>query len=198
MSLENGKEKNRVPPASVPDGLEPTGLHSSVLSLLRKITSTISRHSHQLTVSTGLTVPQLLCLRHIRQHGFLTPGTLASYIFVSKATVTGILDRLEARGLVKRERSDPDRRKICVELTEEGEKVTKEAVWPLQERFARNLAGLSESQCEEIRNTLSLIAEMMEPTAGYPVEEEGKDKANGFFPGNESEDSEVPDGTENP
>ena len=125
-----------------------------------------------LTLSTGLTVPQLLCLRHIRRHGLLTPGTLASYLFVGKATVTGILDRLEARGMVKRERDGSDRRKVFVALTQEGERLAREAVWPLQEQFARRLADLSGSQCERIRDTLSLISDMMEP-AGHVLEKPG-------------------------
>jgi DNA-binding MarR family transcriptional regulator len=170
MNSDDKHTRGRLPSVSSQDYSANTELHSSVLSLLRKITSTISRHSHQLTVNTGLTVPQLLCLRHIHQHRFLTPGTLASYLFITKATVTGILDRLESRGLVKRERNDPDRRKICVALTPKGEKLAMEAVWPLQEQFARNLAGLSESQCEKIRETLSLIADMMEPASNYLIQ----------------------------
>jgi DNA-binding MarR family transcriptional regulator len=180
MNTKDEDMKKGVLDACRPDGSERTELHSSVLSLLRKITSTISRHSHRLTVRTGLTVPQLLCLRYIHRHGFLTPGSLAAYLFVSKATVTGILDRLEARGLVRRERNDPDRRKICVELTPEGENLAKDAVWPLQEYFASNLANLSEKECEEIRRTLSLIAEMMEPTASY-LEKEGEKEKNDRF-----------------
>ena len=173
---ERIKSRNKPPPdpaSSSPDAGE---LHSSVLSLLRKITTTISRHSHQLTVSTGLTVPQLLCLRHVLRHGSLTPGTLASYLFISKATVTGILDRLEDHGLVKRRRDAADRRKICVVLTPAGEKLAKDAVWPLQEQFARRLAGLSERRCEEIRGTLSLIAEMMDTEVHFPPEQEARGK----------------------
>jgi DNA-binding MarR family transcriptional regulator len=170
MNSEDEHTRGRSSPVHRPAGSANTELHSSVLSLLRKITSTISRHSHQLTVDTGLTVPQLLCLRHIHQHSHLTPGILASYLFISKATVTGILDRLEGRGLVRRERSDPDRRKIWVALTPEGEKLAREAVWPLQEQFARNLANLSENQCEKIREILSLVADMIEPAETYLLE----------------------------
>jgi DNA-binding MarR family transcriptional regulator len=177
MSSDDKNTGDRLPLVSCQDNPANTELHSSVLSLLRKITSTISRHSHQLTVDTGLTVPQLLCLRHIHQHHLLTPGTLASCLFISKATVTGILDRLENRGLVKRERNDPDRRKICLALTPEGEKLAMEAVWPLQEHFARNLAVLSENQCERIRETLSLIADMMEPASDYIVEKDEKSES---------------------
>jgi len=177
MNPEDKTSSRNKPPRDPPENSSDTmELHSSVLSLLRKITSTISRHSHQLTVSTGLTVPQLLCLRHVRQHGSLTPGTLASYLFISKATVTGILDRLEDHGLVKRERDGSDRRKISVALTPEGEKLARDAVWPLQEQFARKLADLTENQCKEIRCILSLVAEMMETADHFTKEGEEREK----------------------
>ncbi len=47
-------------------------------------------------------------------------GQLAEDLDVSVASVTGIVDRMERRGLVERERGTGDRRVIMVDLTEAG------------------------------------------------------------------------------
>jgi DNA-binding MarR family transcriptional regulator len=94
--------------------------------------------------------------------GPLTPGELSRRVYLSQATVTGILDRLEQRGLVKRERNRPDRRMVSISLTEQGEKLALTMPWPLQERFARRLAALSRTEQEHIDQCLKQIVDMME------------------------------------
>ena len=83
-----------------------------VLVALRRVIRATDLHSKRLAKTTGLTSPQILLLQTIRQKGQVTIGELANEISLSQATVTTILDRLEKRKLVFRERSKEDKRKV--------------------------------------------------------------------------------------
>ncbi len=137
-------------------------IEDRILRLLRRISRAVDIHSRQLSVQQGLTGPQLVCLRELRGSGRLTPSDLAKEVSVSQATVTGILDRLEARGLVHRERNPEDKRRVLVGLTERGQEAVSLAPQPLQARFARRLGNIPFDEQARIERVLEQIVEMME------------------------------------
>ena len=113
-------------------------------------------------VTYKITAPQLVCLRYLDRNGPLTPSELAREVSLSQATVTGILDRLEARGLVERRRDHKDRRRVSIHQTEEGKRVSQIAPKPLQELFAARLAELPYEEQASIDHILRQVAEMMD------------------------------------
>jgi DNA-binding MarR family transcriptional regulator len=129
---------------------------------LRRIMRAMDVHSRKLAGSHGLTGPQMLCLREITTHGSLTTGSLARAVALSPATLTGILDRLEARGLVSRERRPEDKRRVLVSLTAMGRQISQELPSPLQERFGERLTELSIDDQTSIRMALGSVARMMD------------------------------------
>lgn len=133
-----------------------------ILRSLRRITRAIDIHSRQLAQEHRLTGPQLVCLRQINRDGQTTPSALARQISLSQATVTGILDRLSNRGLVSRVRSDADRRRVHVTLTEAGQALAAKAPSPLQQRFAQRLDALPPEGQARIADVLQQIVRMME------------------------------------
>lgn len=118
----------------------------SILRSLRRISRAIDLHSKQLAKQHELTGPQLVCLREVAREEIATPSGLAKAVSLSQGTVTGILDRLEARGLVTRERSAEDRRRILVRLTDPGREAVAVAPSPLHEQFRARLAALPEGE----------------------------------------------------
>jgi DNA-binding MarR family transcriptional regulator len=129
---------------------------------LRRIMRAMDVYSRQLATSHGLTGPQMLCLREITSHGALTTGSLARAMALSPATLTGILDRLEARGLVSRERRPEDKRRVLVSLTPHGQQMALELPSPLQERFGSRMTELSTDDQTAIRIALGSIVRMMD------------------------------------
>ena len=129
---------------------------------LRRIMRAMDVHSRQLAGSHGLTGPQMLCLREIATRGSLTTGALALAVALSPATLTGILDRLEVRGLVSRERRPEDKRRVLVSLTAVGRQMSQELPSPLQDRFGERLTELSIDDQTAIRLALRNIAKMMD------------------------------------
>lgn len=133
----------------------------SILRSLRRIIRAIDLHSRELSSRFKLTVPQLVCLRQLYLNGPCTPSELADRVYLSQATVTGILDRLEARRLVSRTREQADRRKVTLSLSAEGSRLAETMPWPLQERFAERLFALPEAEQANIERTLDKIVHMM-------------------------------------
>jgi DNA-binding MarR family transcriptional regulator/ribosomal protein S18 acetylase RimI-like enzyme len=88
-------------------------------------------------------------------------GELAKRVSLSNATVTGIIDRLERRGMVERRRSERDRRQVFVRGTEKARGVMENAPPLLQERFVSELSNLQKWEREQILSSLSRIALMM-------------------------------------
>ena len=129
---------------------------------LRRIMRAMDVYSRQLAGSHGLTGPQMLCLREILDQGSLTTGALALAVALSPATLTGILDRLEVRGLVSRERRPEDKRRVLVSLTTMGKQMAQELPSPMQERFGSLLTELSADEQAAIREALNKVARMME------------------------------------
>ena len=129
---------------------------------LRRVIRATDLHSKYLAKTTGLTAPQILLLQTIRDKGQITIGELANDVSLSQATVTAILDRLEKRKLVYRERSEQDKRKVHAHLTPEAADVLKSAPIPLQEHFTRQFGDLHEWEQTMIISSLQRVAHMMD------------------------------------
>lgn len=133
-----------------------------VLIALRRVIRATDLHSKHLAKTTGLTAPQILLLQTIRDGGDTTLGEVATRMSLSQATVTTIVDRLEKRGLVLRERSREDKRKVHVYLTDEAFAVLRDAPVPLQDHFTRQFADLHEWEQTMIISALQRVAQMMD------------------------------------
>lgn len=81
-------------------------------------------------VPEGLTLPQFDVLAQLdrRDAGGMTPGELTRELLVTAGNVTGIVDRLEALGLVDRRRQRDDRRVVRVRLTPRGRRLIRRAI----------------------------------------------------------------------
>src|SRR5437667_9567704 len=67
-----------------------------------------------------------LVLGLLRDHGPMSPSALGDRLIVTRSTVTGVLDSLERRGLVRRTPHPEDRRSVVVEITPKGRRVLAE------------------------------------------------------------------------
>jgi DNA-binding MarR family transcriptional regulator len=134
----------------------------NILRSLRRIVRAIDQYSRKLRRVFNLTIPQIITLHQLHEGGECTAGELARRVCLSQATMTGIVDRLAARGLLRRTRSETDRRRVMIDLTEEGREVVSIMPPPLQEQFSARLAALPPAEQEAIDRTLALIVEMMQ------------------------------------
>ena len=96
------------------DPIIPDNVELRVLSAIRKIIRSVSLYSRELKSKSQVTTPQLICLMAIVKNGPMTATTISREVFLSPSTIVGILDRLEQKGLVNRERSERDRRIVTM------------------------------------------------------------------------------------
>jgi DNA-binding MarR family transcriptional regulator len=141
---------------------DPTTLQDQILMALRRITRAIDLRSRSLLQDYGLTAPQLATLNTVFRLQPVTVGDIAREIHLGKATVTGILNRLEKRRLIQRARGDQDRRSVVVSLTPEGQQTLSAAPSLLQDEFQHELDKLKEWERTQILATLQRIADMMD------------------------------------
>lgn len=145
-------------PSAVDGRLE---IIAEVLIALRQVIRATDLHSRQLMKTTGLTAPQLLVLQAIDAAGELSVSALAARISLSQGTVTSILDRLQARDLVTRSRSQIDKRVVLLRLTPAAGAILGLAPQPLQERFVRRFDKLPSWEQHAILASLQRVAQLM-------------------------------------
>lgn len=88
----------------------------------------------------GITYPQYLVLMVLWETGSMTVNNIAKKLVLNTNTITPLLKRMEMQGLLKRQRSEVDERKVIVELTQKGEEL-KAAASTIPEKLASNLAA---------------------------------------------------------
>jgi DNA-binding MarR family transcriptional regulator len=137
----------------------------NVMIALRKIIQAIDMNSKKLVKRVGLTGPQLVILQEISSLGEVTAGELAQAVSLSQATVTGILERMEKRGLLTRKRSDQDKRRIMVRITESGKQVLESAPPVMQEAFVDGFSNLQEWEQNMILSSLQRLVTIMDAKA---------------------------------
>jgi len=156
MMEENNK--NSVTDPEVPKG----SYDLRILQALRRIIRAVDIHSHKLATQHNITGPQLACLLTVAGEGPLTSSNLAKKVYLSPSTVVGIIDRLEEKQLVARNRSRVDRRQVHISVTARGEKLIADAPSLLQDTLANALAELPEIEQVSITMALEKLVDLME------------------------------------
>jgi DNA-binding MarR family transcriptional regulator len=107
---------------------------------IRRLIASAILFNQQVADRVGLGISDGQFLTLLQQNGSLTPGRLAQLSGLSSGTVTGVLDRLERSGFVRRERDPNDRRRVIVSLDEE--------------RIGREIAPHYAGQAEQLASVL--------------------------------------------
>jgi DNA-binding MarR family transcriptional regulator len=134
---------------------------SGIIDNIRRVFKVVNEQSKRAEHETGITGPQLWAIKVIGDMSPIKVSDLASRMYLHPATVVGILDRLESRGLVKRERSKEDRRVVKVELTGEGKNVVKKAPQVAQGLLVAGLEELPIKKLKEIDSALEKLVQIL-------------------------------------
>ncbi|MGM7646988.1 MarR family winged helix-turn-helix transcriptional regulator [Nocardia sp. JW2] len=92
----------------------------------------------------------------VLRHGPIAMRRLAESMYCDASNITGIINRLEKRGLVRRETSAADRRVTNLVITPEGEQVTD----AIRAKMHRTRAGLERLDTEQRRMLSALLSEV--------------------------------------
>ena len=136
-----------------------------ILFQIRKLTQAGMLHSKDLIKYHQISSPQLNCVLALYANGPIPASHIARHILVKSSTVTGIIDRLEQKGLVRRVRNSPDRRIITIELTQEGETLACNAPPAAQQKIIDGLHRMPRQAVEQIRDALTVLTGMLDQNA---------------------------------
>lgn len=126
------------------------------LALLPPLRQWVSGRVQQAGACEGISLRQFAALRSI-QDGARSPGEIARLWRVTPAVITGVLDRLERRDLVRREPDPVDRRRLRLALTAQGEQIGHNVDQALTGALARQLATRTPQELAELERSLRLL-----------------------------------------
>lgn len=107
----------------------------------------------------GLTVTQLRLLSWVSEEEGLSNADLADRLYVTRPSVSALLDRLERGGFLRRDISPNDRRGISIWLEERGRRVVTTLAQEGHDYVARLLEGLADAELREITGALARLVE---------------------------------------
>ncbi|MBI3014345.1 MAG: MarR family transcriptional regulator [Candidatus Tectomicrobia bacterium] len=123
---------------------------NAYITLMRAAESVTSRLNPRLTAA-GLTVRQFGALEALYHLGPLCQRELGEKLLKSSGDITMVVDNLEKRGLVRRERAGEDRRFVTVHLTEKGRRFIGEFFPHHVKSIVDEMGTLTDSEQEELR-----------------------------------------------
>jgi len=130
---------------------------SQIISLNRNINRTLRHEFHGLMQDSGFTFPQLSVISILAKNGKQKVSDISEKMGLSDSTVSGILDRLEQKGIIERKRNKDDRRVVKIYLSNGSQEIFQEFHRKREEYFARLLKELSEQEINDIINGLEIL-----------------------------------------
>jgi DNA-binding MarR family transcriptional regulator len=110
---------------------------------------------------SGLTGPQVSVMAHLVMNGPATVTELARELDTGHSTVSGIVDRLQARGLVQRVQDEADRRYTRIRVTEKVDRYVQDMDAGPFGRLATALGNATSEQRRTIHEGLALLRELL-------------------------------------
>lgn len=154
-----------------------TEISHNILRSLRIIYRSVHAHSRRVEKQCGLSGAKLWMMWEIFNFPGIRVSELAAALSIQASTCSNLLVKLQEKGLVRRERSDPDQRTVRVYLTEKGMQVLSGAPRPAQGYLQEGLSRLSDRDLRDLENGLEQLVSMFA----------GRDDAAGMLPLMENE-----------
>ena len=121
---------------------------NSIGFLMRRVLGSILQQADAHLVDHDLTYVQWLPLYKLLVCSETTNASMARDLGMDPGSITRVLDRIEAKGLLRRERSQTDRRVVHLVLTDAGREVATEVPKVLSRVLNQHLTGFSHAECE--------------------------------------------------
>lgn len=134
---------------------------SEIIDDIRRVFQVVNEQSKKAKQETGLTGPQLWAIKMIGELAPVRVSDLATKMYLHPATVVGILNRLEMQGLIKRIRTNEDRRVVKIELTDAGNAIVVKAPQVAQGLLVAGLEVLPQKRLQDIADALLELVQIL-------------------------------------
>ncbi|XDF44529.1 MarR family winged helix-turn-helix transcriptional regulator [Saccharolobus solfataricus] len=131
--------------------------YSEVWDLITGLTRKINKDTDKALEQIGLSYFEFKVMCALEEEGKVPMSRIAEKYMLTKAGLTNIIDRLEEKELVRRVRSESDRRVIYVELTEKGRERLMESRKIFLNVLSSFLSKLSEDEIRELERLFSKL-----------------------------------------
>ncbi len=137
---------------------------TEIIIKIRKIVRSINLESKKIEKEYGVSIPQVLCLNFLRDSEKFQAGQgeIKKFLNLNASTISGIINRLEAKGLAARLPKSGDKRVVTIALTSKGDRLMKRIPSLLQEELAEKLEKLDNETLGKVRDSLELLVDMLD------------------------------------
>jgi DNA-binding MarR family transcriptional regulator len=132
------------------------------IRLLWQLDHALNKRSRRLLGHVGVTAPQRFLLKVVGMRPGCSPGELARFLHVTPATVTRVVQRMEAAGFLRREDDPDDSRRVRLHLTPKGRKVEERCTALSESPITEALAATPPARVAETRLLLATLVEALE------------------------------------
>jgi DNA-binding MarR family transcriptional regulator len=139
-------------PSAPPTGADP--MIDAIVGELHGMIGSLRCAGTGRMVKAGISMTHLHILWVLEHHGEMTMSRLAEMLDVSFSNATGLIDRMEERGLIERVRVPDDRRVVIVRVSEQGARIRDEIETLKQDRMRSILARLEPDQLDRVLGAL--------------------------------------------
>ena len=144
------------------DKIFPSDQTRQIIFSIRRLIQASELYTKELNKKYQISAAQLNCILTLYEFGPLPPSKIAEHMMVKSSTVTGVVDRLELKGLAERMRTSPDRRVITIQLTEAGKKLAQNAPPPIQQKIIDGLKKTEKAKKDQIVRSLNILTSMLD------------------------------------
>ena len=134
---------------------------ANTIDNLRRVFQVVNEYSKRAERETGLTGPQLWAIKVISETAPIKVSDLARRMYLHPATVVGIIDRLEIRGMVSRTRSQEDRRVVEIDLTTQGKDLVTNAPEVASGLLVKGMETLPDEKLASIADGLEELVRLL-------------------------------------
>lgn len=137
---------------------------TDILIKIRKIVRSINLESKKIQKEYGVSIPQILCLQYLRDSANYQAGQgeIRKFLNLNSSTASGIINRLESKGLVARLPKSGDKRVVTIALTSKGDELMDQIPSLLHEQLSEKLMKLDNTTLENIKSSLELLVSILE------------------------------------
>lgn len=128
-----------------------------IASLIKETYSMLNSSIKKEFKNTELTVPQIMIIGILSKNKQMKVSDISDEMYLTNATVSGIIDRLEKQVIVKRLRSEEDKRIVYIELTDSGKEYANSFRGVIDNYFSNLFGCCSEQDIESIITGLELL-----------------------------------------
>ena len=135
----------------------------AVAADLRPVLLRLARELRKETEQLGITARQATFLWLVKRSPGLSLAELAAEEGISPPAMSGHVDRLERAGLIERERSSDDRRRVGLRLTEDGARLMRRVRARRTTWLADRLRTLEPAELEAVEGAIPALMRLVEP-----------------------------------